>query len=410
MKRLLAVSWEMPPMYGPRGTQVSRTLRELAALDWRPLAVCLAPNAFGPHWRDGVSVDAPRGVELIRVSSAEEWTAVRAVWRLVPPLRDYPDATRVWVGRATAAAVGAATAHQCQGLITFAQPWSDHLVGLRVSRATGLPWVAHFSDPWADSPYATARQRAIWRRMEARVVREAAGLVFVTAETADLVMAKYPRAWRNKVSVVPHGYDAGRRQPPETAPDAARKMRLLYTGRFYAGVRTPLPLLRALRDWSRRNGTSDALQVTFLGPHVEEFERDAMALGLQSIVTFRGRVPPDEAAREAERADALLVIDAPSNGPSVFLPSKLIEYLPLRKPIIGVTPEPGAASALLRRLGCPVAPPDNVAAIVSMLDGVVARWRAGELAVGDVFDAVAAEFDIKRTTARLHEALTRAFA
>jgi glycosyltransferase involved in cell wall biosynthesis len=410
MKRLLAVSWEMPPMYGPRGTQVSRTLRELAALDWRPLAVCLAPHAFGAHWRDGVPVDAPAGVELIRVSSPEEWTAVRAAWRIVPTLRDYPDSTRVWVRRAAAAAVAAARAHQCQGLITFAQPWSDHLVGLRVSRATGLPWVAHFSDPWADSPYATTRQRAIWRRMEARVVRDAAGLVFVTAETADLVMAKYPRAWRNKVSVVPHGYDARRLQPPVTRPDPKRKMRLLYTGRFYAGVRTPLPLLRALRDWIHRNRTSDALEVIFVGPHVEEFERDAAGLGLRSIVTFRGRVQPEEAAREAERADALLVIDAPSNGPSVFLPSKLIEYLPLRKPIIGVTPEPGAASALLRRLGCPVAPPDDVAAIVSMLDGVVTRWRAGELAVGDVFDTVAAEFDIKRTTARLHEALTRAFA
>ena len=44
------------------------------------------------------------------------------------------------------------------------------------------------------------------------------------------------------------------------------------------------------------------------------------------------------------------------------------------------------------------------------LDGVVARWRAGGLSVGDAFDTVAAEFDIKRTTARLHEALTRAFA
>jgi glycosyltransferase involved in cell wall biosynthesis len=409
MKRLLAVSWEMPPMYGPRGTQVSRSLRELAALDWRPLAVCLAPAAFGPHWSDGVAVGAPAGVELIRVSSPEEWAVVRAAWHIVPRLRDYPDSTRVWVRRATAAAVGAAAARQCQGLITFAQPWSDHLVGLRVSRATGLPWVAHFSDPWADSPYATARQRAIWRRMEASVVREAAGLVFVTAETADLVMAKYPSRWRNKVSIVPHGYDAPRHRPRVAAPDPKRPIRLLYTGRFYAGVRTPLPLLRALREWSQRNGTSD-LEVTFVGPHVEEFTRDAQALGLHSIVTFRGRVPPEEAARDAERADALLVIDAPSDGPSVFLPSKLVDYLPLRKPIIGVTPEPGAAATLLRRLGCPVAPPDDVAGIASMIDRVVTRWRAGELGVGDSFDEVAAEFDIRRTTARLHQVLTRAFA
>src|SRR6185295_13505704 len=146
-----------------------------------------------------IAPDAPPGVELVRVPSPEEWLAVRAAWRVVPGLRDFPDATRVWVPRAARAAVRIAAAGDCAGLITFAQPWSDHVVGLRVKRATGLPWVAHFSDPWADSPYATPRQRSIWRRMEDEVVREVDAIVFVTDETAELVMAKYPDGYRDKV-------------------------------------------------------------------------------------------------------------------------------------------------------------------------------------------------------------------
>jgi hypothetical protein len=38
-------------------------------------------------------------------------------------------------------------------------------------------------------------------------------------------------------------------------------------------------------------------------------------------------------------ADAYLLIDAPSEKPSVFLPSKLVEYLYMRKPILALTPE-----------------------------------------------------------------------
>jgi hypothetical protein len=86
-----------------------------------------------------------------------------------------------------------------------------------------------------------------------------------------------------------------------------------------------------------------------------------------------------------------------------------VDYLPLRKPIVGVTPEPGATASLLRRLGCAVAPPDDVAAIASALRDLVRRWRAGTLAVPDSFDQVAAEFDIRRTTARLHDVLAGAF-
>jgi hypothetical protein len=147
----------------------------------------------------------------------------------------------------------------------------------------------------------------------------------------------------------------------------------------------------------------------FLGPGVEQFKRDATALGVASLVRFRGRVPSDEAATAAAEADVLLVIDAPSSGPSVFLPSKLIDYLPFRKPVLGVTPEPGASARLLRRLGCPVAPPDDVGAIASTLADLILRWRSGTLDVGESFDRVAAEFDIRHTTRLLHDVLIRAF-
>jgi glycosyltransferase involved in cell wall biosynthesis len=409
MKRLLAVSWELPPMYGPRATQVSRTLGQLAALGWRPLAVCLAPRRGGPHWHDGAAEAAPTGVELVRVPSPEEWLIVRAAWRVAPPLCDFPDRARVWVSRAADAATNAAASGEYAGLITFAQPWSDHLVGVRVRRATGLPWVAHFSDPWADSPYATPRQRSIWRRMEEQVVREASAVVFVTEETADLVMSKYPHGWRQKAFVVPHGFDVGAASAASPAIDRPRPMRLVYTGRFYGGVRTPTLFLRALADLHANDPLDRVLEVLFVGPHVIDFEREASALGIGSMVKFRGRVSSGEAAAVAADADVLLVIDAPSDGPSVFLPSKLIDYLPFRKTILGVTPEPGASAGLLRRLGCPVAPPDDIAAIRAALSELVRQWRAGTLHVDESFDRVAAEFDIRRTTALLHDVMTGAF-
>jgi glycosyl transferase family 4 len=408
MKRLLAVSWEMPPMYGPRGTQVARTLGALVPLGWQPTVVCLDPRRGGPNWRDGIDAPPPPGVEARRVRSPEEWAVVRAMWRLLPSMRDRPDSKWVWIHAAAEAAKGLAAAVQFDGLVTFAQPWSDHLVGLRVHRETRLPWVAHFSDPWIDSPYwrGTASQRAAAAKMESAVIKEADAVVFVTDEAAQRVMRKYPDEWRRKVAVVPHGWVPASTKPAKAEPP----LRLVYTGRFYEGLRTPTALLRAIAKLNSEQSLDGTLELTCIGPFVTAFAREAAALGIDRIVRFRDRVSSAEAQSIAAEADMLLVVDAPTEGPSPFLPSKLIDYLPLRKPILGITPLQGASAALLKRLGGFVAAPNDEGAIRIALTHVLTRWRDGALGVGQEFDRVAAEYDIAKTTTKFSDVLTRAFA
>jgi glycosyltransferase involved in cell wall biosynthesis len=396
-------------MYGPRAAQVSRSLAALADLGWRTTAICLDPRKYGPHWPDGVDPDTLAGVELVRVPSPEEWLVTRAAFRLAPALRELPDTGRVWTGRAARAACRAAATTEYAGLLTFGQPWSDHLAGLRVRRATKLPWVAHFSDPWVDSPYANAPawRRSIWRRMEEDVIRDATAVVFVTAEAADLVMKKYPDEWRLKVAVVPHGFDAPGAATP-LPPRRPGPMRIVYTGRFYSGVRTPIPLLDAMARLDAREPLAGVVELTFVGPHAGPFVSQAEARGLGSMVRFLPRLPAREASAMTQDADVLLVIDAPFS-PNPFLPSKLIDYLPCRKPILGLTPPIGASAGLLRRLQCPVVPPDDVEAIASALSDLLRRWRSGALQLSASFVQVASEYDIRCTALRLNDVLVRAF-
>ena len=397
-------------MYGPRAAQVARTLEALVSHGWQSTVVCLDPKRGGPNWREGNEAVLPRCVDALRVKSPEEWTVVRALWRVMPWLRDRPDARWVWITRAAAAAQTAAARTRFDGLVTFAQPWSDHLVGLRVHRATKLPWVAHFSDPWVDDPYRTLSpaRRAEWQRMESNVVGDASAVVFVSQETADLVMAKYPAAWRTKAAVVPHGFVGPIRA--HDAPPRHGPMRLVHTGRFYDGLRTPMPLLKALAELNSTERLEGAVEVTLAGPHTVGYAAQVDAFGLRGVVRLLDRMPNQEAVSLAAAADLLLVIDAPTAGPSPYLPSKLVEYLPLRKPIFGITPSEGASASLLRRLGAPIAAPDDDAGIRIALRDLLSRWREGGLAVGPEFDGVAAEYDIRRTTALFSGVLTRAFA
>ena len=96
----------------------------------------------------------------------------------------------------------------------------------------------------------------------------------------------------------------------------------------------------------------------------------------------------------------LLVIDAPADD-SLFLPSKLIDYLPLGKPILGLTPLRGASADLIRRLGYPVVAPDDEAAIAAA-DRGAARSASRQGRLGRVAGTRRgrAQYDIRRTDPR----------
>jgi glycosyltransferase involved in cell wall biosynthesis len=408
-KRLLAICWDMPPLSGPRALQVSRSLKHLVPLGWESSVVCFGPRSSRYNQDADLAerLRTPDGVTLVPVPSLEERAPFRALWRIVPPLKLLPDEKWVWIGAAARAARALNSRRRFDALVSFAQPWSDHLIGLRVHRATGLPWLAHFSDPWTDSPYLRGRpwQRRIWSRMERDVIQTASAIVFVNSQTVDRVMAKYPPAWRSKVYVVPHGFDSAEFPAPPQVSGGDR-MKLVHAGRFYDGIRTPEPMLRALAMLAQRRPLARELQVTLVGPIVPAHQRLSEKLGLTGIVEFTGRVPSAQSAVQTAAADVLLVIDAPADD-SLFLPSKLIDYLPLRRPILGLTPLRGASADLIRRLGYPVVAPDDDAAIAGQIEALLALKQTGRLGPSPLHDIVTAEYDIRRTTGVFADILAR---
>jgi glycosyltransferase involved in cell wall biosynthesis len=370
--------------------------------------VCFGPrsNRYNQDPELASRLRAPAGVTLVHVPSLEEHLLFRSLWRIAPPLKLLPDEKWVWIGAAARAARRIAAERRFDVLVSFAQPFSDHLIGLRVRRATGLPWVAHFSDPWIDNPYlkGASWQRRLWQRLEGDVVRDADALVFVNSQTAERVMRKYPDAWRRKAHVVPHGFDTGE---PGAAPSPRdERLTIVHTGRFYDGARTPDALLRALAALSPRRPLARELRVVFVGTPIPAHRRLATSLGLDGIVEFTGRVPFAESARWAAAADVLLLIDAPADE-SLFLPSKLIDYLPAAKPILALTPQRGASADVVRALGYPVIAPDDETGIAAAIEQLLTAKHDGRLSRSSQHDAVAAQYDIRRTAGAFAEILVQ---
>lgn len=416
MTTLVAVSWTMPPIVLPRSIQIARAMKALGRLGWQTEVISTPIAASGGANIDDAFARLYQDTYLQTYVEYREQVEASSYWRRLrrkfsPP--EHIDEAN-WIERAAAAVVRRRDQRRCDVLVTFAQPWIDHMVGLEVRRRRrGIPWVAHFSDPWTDSPYydqsipEIASKMEVWRDQERRIISGADVVIFVTSQTADLVMRKYPEEWRQKVRIVPHGFDRDAVAGPASGA-TSQALRIVYTGNIYAGTRHPLNLFEALAEINQTQSLAGRVQLDFFGYCPPDVVERAKALGLEPIMAFHGTIGYIDSLRRLAEGDLLLLIDAPSDV-SVFLPSKIVDYLMLGKPILALTPSNGASKDVLSPLGHIVVAPDDRPAMVEALTRALAAHAAGR-PLATINNAGADEFDIRNTTRRLDKALREAIA
>ncbi len=370
--KLLAISLAYPPLAYPRSIQVARLLRYL---DASTVLVC---GDEGDARKDStIEPDAESKLEgclRVRVVNSKRGQYVnRFAYRFYKPLWNsrnlVPDGYGEWktaVVKAIAEYVKA-TDYMPDAMVTFAQPFTDHLIGLELKRRYGLPWLAHFSDPWVDNPFNKYDEQTMAQNLllERQVIESADILAFTSQETIHLVMAKYPAGLREKARVLPQSFDPAYFQ--ETASKARpQKVTIRYIGNFY-GQRTAVPLIEALHlvlasDSGALNGVSFELIGINDPVVIRDAGGDTLPPGLLNVYPS---VEYHESLRLMSEADGLLVIDAPADM-SVFLPSKLIDYIGAGRPVLGITP-PGTAASLIQNLGGPVVDPSDKRSISEAL-------------------------------------------
>jgi glycosyltransferase involved in cell wall biosynthesis len=316
---------------------------------------------------------------------------------------------RVRRGRRAMAVLELAVRTFCPNvLFSFANPQESNVLGARLARRTGLPFVSHFSDPWVDNPfkrYSMVRRGRI-RMQERRVIRQSRRVVFTNESALQLVMGKYRATTRERGVVVPHCFDT--RLFPPVGPRPGR-FTVSYIGALY-GERGLEPFLGALRVLLadhpehrstfhlRLVGTTDE-EGSFTERHLANLIAES---GLADVISPEARVSYLESLAIMKTSNCLLVIDA-DFPKSPFLPSKVVDYAGSRRPIIGITPEDSPTARLLRRLGQGSFAHQQVREVAGHLANLI------QGAMAPVVDESAlSEYDVRATTRRLLEVMQQA--
>jgi hypothetical protein len=272
-------------------------------------------------------------------------------------------------------------------------PPASHLVALDLAGGPmrGVPWVAHFSDPWSQHAYYRSPvTRAALARHENKIFEAASRLVFVSDTLRDTMLARASDTARAKARVIPHPFDAAlyaRSAVPEalSAPAAPGVARMAHVGDLY-GLRSPAPLFAAFGKLLREQPALTPPELWLVGRLDPGFAGLEQQHGLAGRIRQIASVPYFQSLSVMAAADVLLAVEAPVKN-SVFFPSKLVDYLGARKPIFAITPKGGLTPKLMDAWGQPWCDAQDIDGIAAVLKRVAAGdlWPAPDAAVLDAY-------------------------
>ena len=455
MRRVLFISYSFPPSTEMGAYSCAQIARYLPLYGWEPVVLTVREKYIddqdlGTNDEGGVNdpglvirtYKLPHPSDIYRQFKSRspagrpprdgDWKAasppdgarhkssLRKARDLLLSLSCVPDKNNGWLIPAVAAGLRAIKQTRA-GLICSSAPYfTSHLAGYWLALLTGLPWVAHFRDPWITGMHADRRPDKICskinRALERMTISRADAVVCVTEEHAALMRAAYDQMPASKFAVVMNGFDGLEWQeviesiPPEAQGEgydanAPRKFRITYAGNLYM-KRDPAPLFRALRALidSGEIGRDEA-SVELIGS-CEWSEGRGMAdiiseAGIEGCVEMSGRLSHPETLRRLLQSDLLLLL---SEKQLIEIPGKTFEYLKTRRPILALTYE-GALATLLRRTGGAwVVSPEDQPGVINAVRECYWFWKCG--LPGPAPDQLIVEsFDRRRTTARLAELL-----
>lgn len=378
MKKVLFISYFFPPIRSVESTVAINSIRYLSENGWTPFVVASKNSKkFGV---DPSTIRLiPPDLDIVRTRSWEN-----IITRVINRLDFITDATAGWWPFGLAVAKRVVQSGDITAVISRANPITSHLIAHKLTRKLfpRLPWVALFGDPWTQNPYARATNPLTkrWREnIEQRIITDADAVIVTTQLTKQLLVGKFGHS--DKIHVLPNVYD-----PAEMSsyllqsPSASGPLTITYAGTLY-GLRSPEPLFQALtiiRD--RHPEIYQNLRVNLIGA-MPQFLHLVERFQLAGVVYCRGLLPREATLDHLAHSDVLLLIDAPSSTPSIFLPAKLVEYLAFDKPIVAIT-SPGTSADLISaaRVGRAINPTD-VAEIAEVIVHYYQLYQSGQLKI-----------------------------
>ena len=371
MKRVLIITYYWPPSGGSGVQRWVKFSKYLPSQGWQPV-IYTPENPDMPSIDQSLYSDIPEEAEIIKRPITEIYSIYRKIsgnkgggevnpinsqkktlkQKLMLAIRGnlfIPDPRISWLRPSVRFLKKYLREHPVDVIVSTGPPHSMHLIAREVSKATGIPWVADFRDPWTRMFYFKHLALSDWARkkhekLEKMVLDDASAVVAVS----PLVQEEFKTMTGNRIELVTNGYD------PEdfgqvVEPDG--HFNIVHTGLF-ASDGNPETLWKVLSDLCREDARFvDQLRIRLVGKNDTMILDSIHAAGLERNLVDLGYRDHTVAVREQMGSTMLILPLRKEPEYRATLPGKLFEYLGSQRPVLGIGQTDGAMARILADTG-----------------------------------------------------------
>ncbi len=406
MKKVLIMTYYWPPSGGSGVQRILKFVKYLPEYGWMPI-VLTARDGDYLAIDETLVKDIPDGTRVETVTAREFYDVYRkatgkkkqetlpvgayvtnesdslmerlAKWVRVNVL--VPDARFSWIRPFTKAALKIIEQENIDVLLSTSPPQSVQVAAWRIRKASNIPWVADYRDPWTEIFFyqnmkRNALAKGLDEYLERRAIENADKIITVSNQIAKRFRERFPDI---DCKMIPNGYDVS--DIPAERPEITHgKFRIGYIGNLMA-LQNPEILWQVLAELASEDKQfRDDVQLHFTGKVDVDARRQIEQLGLLDLTVYESYVPHPVAVERMMTSSALLFILPNTPDNKGVLTGKLFEYIASGRPLLAIGPSDGDASQIIHDVdGGRMCDFDDRAALKARVRELYEAWKSGML-------------------------------
>jgi glycosyltransferase involved in cell wall biosynthesis len=295
---------------------------------------------------------------------------------------EIPDEEMGWFLPGVFAGLRAIKAENIEVLYATGRPWTGLLIGAALKVLTGRPLVTDFRDPWLTNPFRlkySPLKNHLEAYLERKVIEKSDVVISNTLELAAEFRRRFPQQQPDKFISLLNGFDPDDFSYENIQQHNNQYFTIVHTGFLY-GKRDPKTFLEAIKLLCDKHIVDrHRIKLCLVGSVELPYNLDDYLhfSGLHDVVILQDHIPYKQSLEYLRQADMLLLLQP---GTTTQIPSKLFDYLGMRKPILAISPRHGATWNLVTEQGLgEVAPPDDIQEMAAAIDRFYQHWSKGAL-------------------------------
>jgi len=371
VKKVLIISYYWPPSGGIGVHRCLKFAKYLQKFGWEPI-IYAPKNAQYPYFDEANFQHIPENITVLKTKIFEPFDIFKkisgrkktdsanpvyvrdrklsridnlAIW--IRGNFFIPDARMFWIKPSIKFLKKYLKENPVDAIFTDGPPHTNTVIGMKLSQATGIPWLMDFQDPWTQVDYYDMlkigkRANKIHHKLE----QEA----FKTAKKTSIVSPTWKKDLENigakNVDVIYWGYDEDDFKKEINEFDS--EFSIIHAGQL-GYDRIPSVFIKLLGDLKKENPEfGKHLKIKFAGTVDYAIKEMIIEAGLGENYLALGNISRPQAIELTQKAQILfLPLNIAANAKG-RIPGKLFENLRAKRPILCLGPKDSDVSNIIK--------------------------------------------------------------